>query len=385
MAGKTVAILGAGVGGLVAATQLRRRLPVEHRVVLIDKQDTHVFAPSFLWLMLGWREPRQIYRDLNVLGRKGIEFIHGQVERIDLANRRVETSRGQISYDYLITALGAELAPETVPGVQEGSFGYYDLAAATRFRDALDQFDGGTIAVAVASTPYKCPAAPYEGVLLMDYFFRRRGSRNRVELQLYTPEPAPMPVAGPALGRAVKEMLEQRDIQFHPTVKLASVDATEQKAHFENGDKVNYDLMVTIPPHRCPQVVRNAGLTGDDGAWVPVDRDTLETAHGGVYALGDITAIPLANGMMLPKAGVFAHGQGEVVARNIASEVRGRGPRKQFDGHGSCFLETGFGKAAMASGDFFGEPHPEIKLRRPARLWHGAKVLFEKWWLTRWF
>jgi sulfide:quinone oxidoreductase len=85
---------------------------------------------------------------------------------------------------------------------------------------------------------------------------------------------------------------------------------------------------------------------------------------------------------MLPKAGVFAHGQALVVARRIAAEIAGTPVQEEFGGEGYCALEAGEGAAGFAFGDFFGEPSPEIQLRRVGKAWHAGKVLFESWWLS---
>jgi len=111
--------------------------------------------------------------------------------------------------------------------------------------------------------------------------------------------------------------------------------------------------------------------------WVSVDRYTLETGFPRVYALGDVVSIPLTVGKPLPKAGVFAHGEGEVVARNIARAITGAGAAARFDGHGECFIEIGGGKAGFGSGNFYAEPKPMVTLRGPGWRWHIAKVLFE--------
>ena len=333
MAGKTILILGGGVGGLVAANELRRRLDREHRIVLVDKAAKHAFAPSFLWLMLGWRQPWQLCRDLNILKRKGIEVVQAEVTRIDVAGRGVRTAAGEISYDHVVIALGAELAPQMIPGFSEGAHSVYDLKSAERFRDALAGFRGGTVAVVISSLPFKCPAAPYEAALLMEYAFRRRGLRQQVDLHVFTPEALPMPVAGPAVGAALKEMIEARGITFVPKVKLASVNPETKELAFEGGRTARYDLLCGVPPHRSPAVVAEAGLTDATG-WIPVNGKTLETRHERVYALGDVTAIKLPGGLMLPKAGVFAHHQAEVVVRNIGNEILGRGPKAAFDGSG---------------------------------------------------
>ena len=137
MSGKTIVILGAGVGGLVAANELRRLLPAEHRVVLVEKNARHAFAPSFLWLMTGDRRPEQIARDVRQLVRPGIEVIVAEAQAIDLANRGVQTSVQSVNYDYLIIALGADLAPEAIPGLAEGAHTYYTFDGAAKLRDAL--------------------------------------------------------------------------------------------------------------------------------------------------------------------------------------------------------------------------------------------------------
>src|SRR3990167_4105142 len=98
----SIVILGGGVGGLVAANRLRRRLHRTHRVILIDRQAQHVFTPSFLWMMLGWRKPSEISRDLSRLGRKGIEVVQEEIRAIDPAHRRVSTERQEIAADHLV-------------------------------------------------------------------------------------------------------------------------------------------------------------------------------------------------------------------------------------------------------------------------------------------
>jgi sulfide:quinone oxidoreductase len=129
--------------------------------------------------------------------------------------------------------------------------------------------------------------------------------------------------------------------------------------------------------------VRESGLIADSG-WMTVDRHSLETQFPGVYALGDVVAIPLTLGKPLPKAGVFAHYQAEAVARNIARALTGKGKPATFDGEGECFVETGDGKAGFGKGNFYAEPVPHVMLHAPSRRWHAAKILFEKDWLHRW-
>jgi sulfide:quinone oxidoreductase len=378
---RTVVVLGGGVGGVIAARELRRRLPRAHRVVLVDRERLHLFAPSLLWLMVGGREAASIQRPLERLRRKGIDVRVADVRRIDPATRRVTLAGGEVlDADHLVVSLGAELDPDAIPGLADAGHNFYTLPGAESFRDALRTLRAGRIVVMTAAPAYKCPAAPYEAAMLIEAFCRTHGRRDAVRIDVYAAEPAPMGVAGPEVSGAVKQLLAARGIPYHPGHQVTAVDATTKRLTFANGVVAEFDLLAYVPPHRPPQVVRDSGLMAESG-WVSVDRHTLETRFPGVYAIGDVVAIPLALGKPLPKAGVFAHGEAEVVAKNIAHAITGEGMPQRFDGHGMCFIEIGDGKAGMGGGNFYAEPTPEVTLRRPSRRWHVGKVFFEKSWL----
>ena len=379
---QTVVILGGGVGGLVAARELRRLLPREHRVVVVDKQREHLFAPSLLWLLVGQREANAIQRPVKQLERHGIEVRHGEIEKIDPVTRQVTVSGEVLAADHLIVALGAELAPELVPGLAESGHNFYTLEGAEHLRAALATIRKGRVVVMTAAPAYKCPAAPYEAAMLIDDLLGKKGLRKEVSVEVYAAEPGPMGVAGPEMSGAVKQMLAERGIAYHPEHQVKSVDAATKTITFANGAVVGFDVLAFVPPHRAPRVVRESALAGDTG-WVSVDRHTLQTRFPGVCALGDVVSIPLALGKPLPKAGVFAHGQAEVVAKNVAASILGKEPSARFTGHGECFVEIGQGRAGRGGGDFYAEPKPVVAVHAPSMWNHWGKVLFEKDWLWR--
>jgi sulfide:quinone oxidoreductase len=378
---RTVIVLGGGVGGVIAARELRRRLPRPHRVVLVDRERLHLFAPSLLWLMVGQRDAASIRRPLKRLERKGVDVRIGEMERIDPAARRVTLAGGEaLDADYLVVSLGAELDPAAIPGLGEAGHNFYTLPGAEAFRDALRTLRAGRIVVMTAAPAYKCPAAPYEAAMLVDAFCRKHGRRDAVQIAVYAAEPAPMGVAGPEVSGAVKQLLAAKGIPYHPEHQVTAVDATTKRLTFANGAVAEFDLLAYVPPHRPPRVVRDSGLVAESG-WVSVDRYTLETRFPCVYAIGDVVAIPLTLGKPLPKAGVFAHGEAEIVAKNITHAITGKGTPQRFNGYGECFIEIGAGKAGMGGGNFYAEPKPEVTLRMPSWRWHVSKVLFEKSWL----
>jgi len=377
---RTALVLGAGLGGMVAAQTLRRLLPKSDRVVLVEREARHVFPPSLLWLMVGKRSVEAISRSTEHAARSGIEVVRGEVAAIDPAAKSARVGDRTLRGDALVIALGAEYAPQAIPGLAEAGLCLYTIEGASAIRDALARVEGGRLAILTAAPQYKCPAAPYEAALLIDHQLRQRGRRDAVTIEVYAAEPGPMMVAGPEVSAVVRGMVEACGIGYRAEHQVKSVDPQARRIEFANGATAGFDLLLYVPPHRAPEAVKAAGLTNESG-WIPVDRHTLATRFPGVYAVGDITVIPLKMGRPLPKAGVFAHGQAETVAHNIAREWTGRGEEKRFAGTGMCFIETGGGRAGIGSGNFYAEPLPAVKLRSPSVLWHGAKVLYEKYWL----
>lgn len=383
--GRRVIVLGGGYGGLCAAAALRNLLAGDDEIVVVDRKDEQVLGLSLLWVMRGWRSASDVTVKPSAVSALGVEFLQHDVTSIDTEGRRVVTSGGELAYDALVVALGAERVPHAIPGLAEAlesdSGGhYYTLEAAARLRETAGSFRGGRACVVVCSLPFTCPAAPYEGAMLLADLWKEKGLVD-VQIDVFTPEPAPMPVAGPAVGDAVTGMLREKGIALHPGRQLESVDAGGRRLEFTEGPAEGYDFLVAIPPHRPPAAV--GSLKGPSG-WIPIDRRTAKTGTDAVWAIGDVTGIVLANGRPLPKAGVFAAGEAEAAARSIAGAFGYDAAEPGFDGEGWCWVEAGDGLAAYASGRFFAEPDPEIDLHETSAEHHEEKEAEERRWLERW-
>ena len=381
---KTIIILGGGIGGVVCANRLAKKVGNKAEIILVDKNATHIYQPSFLRVLFGERGPEQIQKPLSLLKRKDIEVVQDEILKIIPENKAVKTKNRDFKYDYLIISLGAELAPEKIPGLNQAGFNLYELRGIEKLRDELQIFSEGKIAVVISSLPFKCPAAPYEAAFLLDEYFRKRNIRDKVEIGVFTPESLPLPAVGPENGKIIKSMIESRNIKFNPELNLVSVAPDKKEIIFKENKIAKFDILIFVPPHQGEKAIRESGI-GNEAGWIPVDKKTLQAKYENVFAIGDAAFIALASGKPLPKAGVFAHLEAEVAADNIANDIKGINLKKEYDGQGSCFLETGFGKAGFASGKFYAEPDPQIKIRRPARIWHLGKVLFEKYWFWKWF
>lgn len=369
---------------MVASHLLKERLGGQATVTLIERKKDFQFPPSYPWLMLGMRKPEQTQKSLSSLKRKGIDVVNDEVLSMDTANKMVKTKDGEYPFDYLIVALGAQYSPDAIPGFREHAHHIYDLESALKFRDALDRFAGGDITMGVSRTPFKCPAAPYEAAFLVEHQLRKKGLGGKFKLRFFTPEGLPLPSAGQDIGDETAELLRSRGIEAMFKVKLTEVRPSE--AVFEDGSTMPFDLLFAVPPHTCPQPVVDAGLTDQTG-WVPVDPMTMQTKFDGVYAVGDVASVPTPSGYVpfLPKAGVFAHRQAEVVSHNLAVRIAGKGKMKTYDGSGECFLMTGGTEAGYVKGTWYSTPHPDIKFHSPSRALYAERVLFEKYWMHHWF
>lgn len=382
-----VVILGGGVGGIVTANRLAKLLPEETEIVLIEKNKDHSFAASYLWLMVNKRTSQQITSPLRELVDKRVNILFEEVKQIDAESKTISTEISKINFDYLVIALGAELDKTHLDKQQYGVHNFFTYEGAAKLNDDLQNFRGGNVSIVISSLPYKCPGAPYEGAMLIADFLKNKKLKNKVTVNLYTPELLPLPVAGPELGNSVKEVMVSKGIGFYPQNQLTSVNYNERKIEFASGNSINYDLLVIIPSHKAPDVVIKSGLV-DESGWITVNKDTLETKHNNVFAIGDVTSITIPGRwqpdkpMKLPKAGVFAHSQAFTVSKIIASKIQGKESKEIFCGDGFCMLEVGEDLAGFAYGDFYGSPHPDVKLKRLGKIWHWGKVLFEKWWLA---
>lgn len=382
-----IVILGGGIGGIVAANKLRSSLPRDLTITLIERNQLHTFDASYLWLMVGMREPEKISVRISKLLSKGVELISEEVKQIDAANKVIETESGNIGYEYLIISLGAELDKRYLGDYQHGIHNFYTYDGAKKLRDKLCEIKSGEIVMAVESLPYKCPGAPYEAAMLISDFIKNRGLHDRINLSLFTPEPQPLPVAGPELGKSVADLLNIKGIKFYPVHQLKEIKPDEKTIAFNSDLVKQYDLMIIIPKHIPPAVIRNSKLA-DESGWIPVDRNSLETKFENVYAIGDVNSISIPGRwhpdkpMKLPKAGVFAHSQALTVCEIITSKIRGKESEASFCGDGFCMLEAGEDLAGFAYGDFFASPHPDVKMKKLGKVWHWGKVFFEKWWLA---
>jgi sulfide:quinone oxidoreductase len=375
-----VLVLGGGFGGVAAANRLRGLLPADDEIVLVDRRTHFMMGFRKTAAVIGREPMEEGMRPLSALRAKGIDVRQADIDAIEPAARAATVGGERIEADALIVALGAQTVPGAVPGLAEHAYNVYETHDVPRAAEAFASLDAGRLAIGIFGVPYKCSPAPYELALLANDRLRERGSRATVTV--FTPQPMSLPVLGKAGCASIEDRLAGQMIEFRPDSKAERVESG--RVVLAGGGEIGFDVLFAVPPHRVPQVVVDAGLA-EPGGWVKVDPRTLETSFEGVYAIGDVVGIPMANKQPFPKAGVFADSEGRVVGERIAAGLSGREPDSIFDGEGYCFLEIGGGEAMYVRGNFLAEPEPEVVLTPPSRESLEEKTVYERSRLDAWF
>ena len=375
-----VVILGGGFGGLSSANELRNTLSSSQvKITVIDKKDWFMVGFTKLWIINGTRTFENSFGSLNELSKKEINFIKEEILEINSQNKTIKTNSQNIEFDFLIISTGAVLAPQKIPGLVENGFNLYDHEQLLEIRDKLESIESGKIAISIMGMPYKCPPAPFEASLLIDSMLRKRGVRNSVQIDFYSPAPITLPAAGPEVSKKILELVNSEKITFHNSCKIKSVES--KKLIFENSE-ADFDILLAIPPHIAPKIIYDSDLAKEPG-FIPIDRD-CKTSFENIFAIGDVTVLPVGEKLAVPKAGIFAEGEGIIVAKNIISKIQSKKEIELFDGKGGCFIESGKDTAAVLEVDMFSHSKPSTNLSELTSDNLTKKQEFEKERLSKW-
>ena len=375
-----VVILGGGFGGLAAANEIRNTLDSSKvKITIIDKKDWFMVGYAKLWIMNGTRTFENSIGSLNELPKKQINFIKDEIIEINPENNFIKTKSKNISFDFLIISMGAVLVPEKIPGLIENGFNLYDHNQLNEINQKLNKIESGKIAIVIMGMPYKCPPAPFEASLLVDSMLRKRGIRDSVQIDFYSPAPITLPAAGPEVSKKILNLVNSEKITFHNSQKIKRVES--KKLIFENSE-YSFDILLAIPPHIAPKVIYDSNLAKEPG-FIPIDRN-CKTPFENIFAVGDVTSLTVTDSIAVPKAGIFAEGEGITVAKNIISKLESKETFVLFDGKGGCFLESGRDTASILEVDMFTNEKPTTKLTESTKDNLSKKLDFEKERLSKW-
>lgn len=353
---KTLLILGGGTAGTLITHKMVKKLNLnEWKIIVVDKDNNHFYQPGYLFIPFGIYQPKDVVKPKNKFFPAVVEFILSEIEIIEPDKNQVRLVKDGkvIQYDYLVIATGSDIYPEETEGLKNGGwrqniFDFYTADGAAALAKFMEKWQGGRLVVNVVENPIKCPVAPLEFLLMSDWWFAKRGMRNKVEIIYATPLSGAFtkPTSSAALGN----LLQKRGIKLEPDFYAGSVDASKNKLISFDEREIEYDLLVSIPTNKGAPVIARSGM-GDALNFVPTKKDLLQSEKWeNIWVLGDAANIPAS------KAGSVIHFQIETAAENILAHMAGKEMTHKFDGHSLCYIESGYGKAVMIDFSYDQEP-----------------------------
>jgi sulfide:quinone oxidoreductase len=396
-----IVVLGAGIGGLPAAYELRHTLGSTHQVTVINPHDHFQFVPSNPWVAVGWRRCEDICVALRPsLGRKGIEFIKGSATRIDPEARRVETTEGSVDYDYLVIATGPRLAFDEVPGAGPGEGGNTHSVCTTEHAErawtSYQRFVGDPGPVVIgAFQGASCFGPAYEYAMILDTDLRKRRIRDRVPITFVTSEPyighLGLGGVGDSKGMLESEM-RSRHIKWITNARVTSVEADRMLVEQLDDDgnvarthEVPFRFSMMLPAFKGQPVVAEVeGLCNPRG-FVLVDEHQRSPRHPRIYAAGVCIAIPPVETTPVPtgapKTGYMIESMVTAIVENIRQELAGEPPTHTGTWNAICLADMGDTGAAFVALPQI--PPRNVNWMKKGRWVHYAKVAFEKYFLRK--
>ncbi len=381
---KRILILGAGTAGTMMANHLNHELDKKDwQIDIIDEKEEHHYQPGYLFLPFDIYTPDDIIKKIEDFIPKDVNLIKGQIDIILPKENLVQMQDGSaISYDILIIATGAKIAPEEIDGMkgpewQQSVFDFYTFEGALALRNKLREWQGGKMLVHITEMPIKCPVAPLEFAFLADSFFKHKNIRDKVELTVVTPLSGAF--TKPKATAALDHLLTEKNIHIEADFAIESIDNERKVIIDYGGREIPFDLLVTVPTNKGDEVIARSGM-GDDLNFIPTHKATLQAMnYDNIFVLGDASNVPAS------KAGSVAHFEAEILTENIKHYIKGEPLSEEFDGHANCFIETGGGKALLIDFNYTHEPVEgtfpfpgvgPLRLMKESRINHMGKLAF---------
>jgi sulfide:quinone oxidoreductase len=396
-----ILIVGAGLGGTIAAYEIKAAVASRADVTLVGQGDTFHFVPSNPWVAVGWRTRGDVEVRLGeVMAKKGVAFTSVGAKRVHPAENRVELNDGRsLAYDYLVLATGPELAFDEIEGL--GPDGGYTQSVchvehAERAAAAFEAFceTPGPIVIGAVQGA-SCFGPAYEFAMILDTELRRRRIRDRVPMTFVTPEPyighLGLDGVGDTKGLLESE-LRQRHIKWITNARVGRVepgvidveelgdDGTVKGSH-----EIPFAFAMLLPAFRGVAAVRQIeGLVNPRG-FVIVDPHQRNPAFPNIFAVGVGVAIPPVGKtpapVGAPKTGFMIESMVTAVAQNIRALVDGREPASEATWNAICLADFGDGGVAFMAQPQI--PPRNVNWSAEGRWVHLAKVGFEKYFLAK--
>uniref|UniRef100_A0A8C6UD26 Sulfide:quinone oxidoreductase, mitochondrial n=1 Tax=Neogobius melanostomus TaxID=47308 RepID=A0A8C6UD26_9GOBI len=352
-------VLGGGSGGISMSARMKRLFGAEN-VAVVEPSETHYYQPIWTLVGAGAKTSASSARHTASVMPAGVKWVKSKVQEINPENNTIRTDDGkEISYEYLIIALGLQLHFEKIKGLPEGfehpKIGSnYSIQTVEKTWKALKDFKAGNAVFTFPNTPVKCAGAPQKIMYLSDAYLRKTGKRNEARVIYNTSLPVLFGIK--KYADSLWDIVKQRDLQINLRQNLIEVRADKQEAVFENLDKpgettvFEYEMLHVTPPMGPNLIVKSSPL-GDEAGWLDLDKDYLQhKKYPNVFGIGDCTNLPTA------KTGAAVAAQSAVLSRTISMILKNQKPDKIYDGYTSCPLVTSYKSVILAEFDYNGQP-----------------------------
>ena len=389
---KKLLILGAGAAGSIVANKISRELrrqiaKGELEITILDKNDKNTNQAGFTFVPFGLYTKEDITRARAPLISPRVNCAfgeHGEVEHVDLKNRIVTAKTGRkYRYDYLLIAMGCRPDISDVEGLADDFNSFYtSIKDAQELGNKIRDFKSGHIVISTVRMPIPCPGAPSKfAVLLDDYLRYVKNVRDNVKITFLWPVPL---IGPPSYDTEIMKILKAKGVNVIKEFKFSGVDASKKQVISGDGKNIDYDLLITIPPHKSINAIIESGITDDKG-WIPTDKSTLQyrksdsESYDEVYCVGDAGAADIL------KTGMGAHYQALITAQNLINDILGAESKVFYRGEtgcpfvGSSYTSATDGKAYLSTWTY---NNPLGKFKPTKIGWFMYRLYYYIYWDT---
>jgi sulfide:quinone oxidoreductase len=400
-----IVIMGAGLGGMPAAYEMRAKLPKSHRVTVVSAVDYFQFVPSNPWVAVGWRSRDEVILKLApLLERKGIAFVPQAVTQIDAELSKLTLADGQsMAYDYLVITTGPKLSFDEVPGAGPASSGggghTHSVCAvdhAQAFWAEYQEFLKAPGPVVVGAMPLaSCFGPAYEFAFILDADLRKRKLRNKVPITFVTSEPYIGHLGLGGVGDS-KSMLESEmrghDIKWITNAKTTKVEAgklfttqLDDKGTVLTEHEVPFKMAMMLPAFKGVEPVAAVPKLCNPRGFVLIDEFQRSKAYRNIFSAGVCVAIPPVEVTPVPtgapKTGYMIETMVSAIVHNIAAELAGQPPDTKATWNAICLADMGDTGAAFVALPQI--PPRNVNWFKKGKWVHLAKIGFEKYFMRK--